>query len=460
MAQAASACHQLPIEMGLLGVLGILASGIPRNFLLKGAANGHESHGNLFVVISAPRSAGKSSIIRPLIEPLHLRQKELLEDHAKNVKSKCRAQIEILEREKSKLLGMLGRLATATKPDRFVVNLEEGQDRDERLARIFGEIQELEDQIESEPALWVGNHTSEKLSSILKGNGEQCLIYATEGAEVFRVMAGKYASDGKASFDLYLSGFSVEPMNISRVGRGSITITPCLSMLLFVQPSVLKEVLENKEAAERGMFARTIAVDLQVSLKEDDGVAREIDPDTQRDWNKLVTDLLDKRDEARVITCTSEAREIFRAYHNETVGWRLGELSSNEADLGRAREIAIRIALILALAEDPESMEVTEEIAKRAVAIGRWCALTTHALSNKTRTEITRERLERLIRLVDDANGNLALRELEKSHNFLKEDVLSLIAGSSGKLILGEHKGERGRPSPVVVLVEDPKSGN
>lgn len=444
IAEEVARCHQVPVEMPLLAVLAILASSVPRNFTLKGGANGKVSHGNLYVLISAPRSAGKSSIAHPIVSPIIERSSEQLRDFRERTVPQLQAQLAVLEAQEKQALKRLERLS---KKDQGI----ELHDAEETLKKVKPQIALLQAALQSEPLLWVGNHTSEKLTRILAGNGEQCLIYATEGAEVFRVMAGKYSKDGKASYDIYLSGFSVEPLNVARVSSGSTTTTPCLSMILFVQPVVLAEVLKNKEAFERGFFARLIAAEILVKPQPDDGVVREIDPHVQREWNQLISSLLNKREEERTLVCTPEARKVFTDYHNLTCLWRNGECSENEADLGRAREIAIRIALDLALADNSEATEVTEDIARRAVAIGRWCLLTTYRLSNQTQAEILKDRLQKLTALLEESpSGWMTVRELRRSHGLSEELLDRLVIRSGGALEKATLKENGGRPSLVI----------
>jgi hypothetical protein len=274
-------------------------------------------------------------------------------------------------------------------------------------------------------------------------------------------MAGRYNADGKASYGIYLSGWSVESVNIARVGRGMTTITPCLSMLLFGQPCILKEILEDKEADERGLLARTILAEFDWEPLPDDGVIRTIDPDAQRNWDRLIDRLLDERlkpgDRGRTLHCTPEAREVFRIYHNEVIELRRGEFYDNEANLGRAREIAIRIALNLTLADDTDATEVTEELAKRAVSIGRWCLLKSLELTAHKRARTRDEGLNKLVTLLRSKGGSVTVRDLKKSHGYSDPKIDLLVKHSRGALVK-DTLDTGGRPSPVIRLVNPPKA--
>ena len=64
----------------------------------------------------------------------------------------------------------------------------------------------------------------------------------------------------------------------------------------------------------------------------------------QREWDVLVRRAVAIRESSREVPCSSEAREIFRSFHNEAVRLRNEQFRSIEGELGRWRENAIRVA--------------------------------------------------------------------------------------------------------------------
>lgn len=454
IAEEVARCHQVPVEMVVLGLLGVLSAAVPRNFILIGAVNGKDSHANLYFLIFAPKSAGKSSLMAPLIRQFQEWAKKLVQAYREKTVPLAKTDLEILQSRKKQLLRSLEKTSEKS-------GAVERRETEEELQKVNQQIDMLERQLKSEPTLWVGDHTSEKLSSILASNHEQCLIYSPEAGEVLRVMAGRYSPDGKASYGIYLSGWSVEDHNVARVGRGSITITPCLSMLLFGQPCILEEILEDREADERGLLARTIMAKFEWEPQPDDGVIRTIDPNAQRNWDRLIDRLLDERfkpdNTGRTLHCTPEARTVFRIYHNEVIELRRGKFCDDEANLGRAREIAIRIALNLALADNPDATEVTEELAKRAVSIGRWCLLKGLELTAHKRTRSRDEALDKLVTLLRSKGGSVTVRDLKKSHGYNDPTIDLLVKHSRGALVKDTLE-TGGRPSQVIRVVNPPKA--
>src|SRR5690348_13257147 len=93
----------------------------------------------------------------------------------------------------------------------------------------------------------VGNATSEALAVKFARNDDTLFCFSPEAGDVIRVILGKYTKGNAADFELWLKGYSVEPHQDDRIGRGNVNITPCLTSLLFCQPHLIRELLTNEE---------------------------------------------------------------------------------------------------------------------------------------------------------------------------------------------------------------------
>ena len=104
-----------------------------------------------------------------------------------------------------------------------------------------------------------GNATTAALYEILRHNDETILSYVLEAGDLIRIVLGKYNLNKAADFDLYLSGYTVEPIRQSRVSHeDSGDIVPCISVLWFCQPFLMRELYANEEVLERGLTARVL----------------------------------------------------------------------------------------------------------------------------------------------------------------------------------------------------------
>jgi hypothetical protein len=302
----------------------------------------------------------------------------------------------------------------------------------------------------------LGNATSEAMERQFKRNNLGLFCYSPEAGAAVRVMLGKYTKGEAADLDLYLSGYTVEDWRSDRIGGGVCQIKPCLSMLLMVQPSILRELMGNEEAFEHGMTARTITFIVETEPLEDDGIVRQIDGGTESAWSQLIRGIL-TRCEALAgnplrITCTREAREIFRQFHNKSVRLRRGEFRDIEAELGRWRENAVRLAIGQCVADNLEAQELTGEQAARSVEIMRWCARSALQIANAARMQKRAQRADALQAiLAGKPSGKETLRNLDKSHGFKPEEVHGLAVQFPERFTV-ERVETGGRPSEVLRL--------
>lgn len=154
---------------------------------------------------------------------------------------------------------------------------------------------------------------------------------------------------------------------------------------------------------------------------------------------------------------TPGAREVFRAFHNESIRLRNGCYRDIEGDLGRWRENAIRIGNGLVIADSltghGEDCIGTEEQAQRAVRIMDWCAKSCLAIVNEGRVARQLERVEDMVGWVKRYGGRVSLRDLRLRHGFKAEEVKNLVGLSSGQLCLLEEQNPKGGPRSEILTL-------
>jgi hypothetical protein len=288
-------------------------------------------------------------------------------------------------------------------------------------------------------------------------NDDTLFALAYEGGDLLRVMLGKYSKGDKADIDLWLSGYSVELYQSERVLRGDVCITPCLNALIFCQPPLLRELYGNEEAFERGLTARVLPFICESPVQEDDGQQRTVPPCYADAWRDLISRLLDMRSTQLagggpvLVQCSTDAREVLREFHNESVRLRQGEFRDIEGELGRWRENACRIALGLCIADDPAANTLTREQAQRAVNLARWGHRSALQVMQAGRMERRSVRVNKLLNLVAEYGGQVTLRDLEKSHGFKPDEVERLVADFPVQLRLEAKQNPKGGPQSRVL---------
>ena len=448
--------HRVPVALPAMCAVGVVSGALGSAFTLVGAVNGKESYGNLYIIIAAPKSSGKGSVANVLVRPLLEASAELEADFKERQLPSLKSEKAVLEKRITVIVNELASNKTGVGKDRQAMSAIERTEAEHELQTANARLEAIEPLLAALPTYWVGNATSEAMAAQFKRNNCGLFCYSAEAGEVVRVLMGKYRGDGKADYDLALSGYSVEPWRSDRIGRGSCQITPCLSMLLLVQPSILREISDDAEAFERGMTARLLTFIVETEPLEDDGIYRYISEKAAADWNQLIRGILKRREalagNLHRIICLPEAREIFRHFHNEGIQLRRGEYRDMEAELGRWRENAIRLGIALAVADSPEGVELTAEQATRAVDIARWCVRSGLQITDMARTQKRAMRVEELQTLLVRSGGRETLRNLDKSHGFTPEEIKAT-AGQFPERFTVERVKTGGRPSETLRLV-------
>ncbi len=255
---------------------------------------------------------------------------------------------------------------------------------------------------------------------------------------------------------MWLSGYSVEPYRVDRVNRPSLEILPCLSALFFCQPSVLLEIITNEEALERGLTARTLPFIVQSELKEDDGVLRIISQRASDNWKTVIRAVLSKRARSPAKHRKSRIESLVRQspvrssanFTTRSVRLRNGAFRSDEGELGRWRENAIRIAVGQCVADDINASDLSEAQARRAVELTRWFVFSSLKIMQAGRVQRRMKRLEEVVALLVQCGGNLTLRDLERRHGVSHEEAKQLAADFPGRVQRQTEIGRQANRDP------------
>ena len=428
--------HKIPVCMTAMTALAVGSGAMGKTFNLTHAVNGKSSFPNIMVVIAAERGVGKG-VCSQIAKPLWDASCQLAEEF-KVEQAKRRAKVESLNTQKKSLLKKVGTYRS-----------DKQYNPEDPLVQIERELVELQGSDRS-PSYIEGNATSEALTDTLLASKHTIFSSSPEAGALVRVALGEYKNFG--DFDLLLSGYSSEPVTISRRSRGQVNLEPTISSLWFVQPYILHELISNSEAFERGLTARILIFDAKAEPEEDDGNEQQISAETQIAWENTINSILTKRENSsdpHTVQCSNEAREVFREFHNEIVGLRKGKFRDISGELSRCRENAIRIALCLWVGDKAEG-ELTAEQAERAVRIERWCLYSYMQILKGSRYEKKMEKVDELSSLVIQTGGQITLRDLKRRHGIEEKEVEALAREFPERFKVETHKPDIGRPSRVL----------
>lgn len=440
VAQDMARVYQTPVCLPGMAALAVLSGALGKSVVVRGGFNDRPTRLNVYVIGSSGRGTGKGVICEQLARPLTKRSEELAARHSEEVARK-QGELGLLKKQITQLESKGANMAGA---DRHAV--------EEDLSNLHLRRVQLEREASRKRALWSQNTTSEALCTSLLDNDETLFSYSSEAGATLRVLLGKYC-DGRGDMDGFLSGYSGDAWRMDRVGRAPVELqSPCMAVLWCVQPSILRELVGNAEAFDRGLTARPFIFDTGAERQFDDGTTRATS--TLPAWNDLIDTALDlrlsrKTDEPLVITATPQAREVFRLFYNSTVEMGRGVFADVDGELTRWRENAIKAAGLIAHAE--KCVELTADHARRGCELMRWAGMSYLGTLNAGRKERQQADLDRLLGILNAKGGEITLRDLERLHGVDKQTALGVTAAFPHRLEFHrESTGNAGRPREIL----------
>jgi hypothetical protein len=240
MVKAEAAATETPTDLGLMLVLGVLATACQKRFMVS-PQPGHIEPLCLWTVPAMPSGERKTPVLLSLTKPLCEWQREQVAELAPEISQKISDRETALARVK----------ALRTKAGNATV---------ENFADLSLEIKELEStllDIPRSPRLWCQDITPERVGTLMAEHGDAISIISDEGG-IFDLIGGRY-SKGLPNLDVYLQSYSGSPIWVDRQGRESLYLEhPRLTMCLSPQPEVLRGLTDKPGFRGRGFLARLL----------------------------------------------------------------------------------------------------------------------------------------------------------------------------------------------------------
>lgn len=343
VAKTYSTARNLPMELLCFCACGILSGAMGRVFKARNAVSGgYTQTANVYILGVGESSTGKSASIRALFSNLERRVLREISQYEK--------ELEIFKKSKTKLA-------------QDKLNGKEG----------FGFDDETADapKLSKNPDFIVKNATSEAMIKAMEESGGEIFSVCEEARDSIYIVAGNYRKQGDDTETLN-SGWCGEPIKHSRIVNGVFNVpNPCISLLWMVQ----NDIIDNIVAKNKGSFIgsgflgrflyckgapKTVPNSKEIIPLDESAIAK---------WEKLLNDTYDirKRGETVWIDVDQEAFEYFWDFDAFNTHLMNGKLRTQASLLGKARENAIRLAVIFAQAEG--ATQITADIAKRACRV-------------------------------------------------------------------------------------------
>jgi hypothetical protein len=196
----------------------------------------------------------------------------------------------------------------------------------------------------------------------------------------------------------------------------------------------------------------------------DDGQSAQLKAEDLDPWDNLLNKALDRRLKATHpdsidIAYSPEAEQVFRDYYNETVPLRNGQYAEVQGELSRAKENAIRLAIGQCVADAIEAGQeprvLTEDHAKRGVALARFYYDQFMRLLRPAMENIRQKKCKKLVQLAIDNGGWIILRNLKNSHGFSEDEIYKMekLFPQRFRVEKSQPSQKGGRPSEILRLL-------
>lgn len=242
-AEAVTESLQTPYELAFVNVLGAVSTAIRGKFEVV-VKPGYVEPTNLYAIAPAEPSERKSAVLSVCSQPLEeweRNQARELEPVIKEIVSRVKTAETIIQAKRKKA----AQAKSATEQ-----------------AKLTEEIVEAERNlptIPSIPRLLVDDVTPERCAGLMDENEERIAILSAEGG-LFETLAGRY-SNGVPNFDLFLKGYSRDPVRVDRKNGPPIHMSaPEIVFCLSPQPEVVQSLADKPGFRGRGLLSRFLYI--------------------------------------------------------------------------------------------------------------------------------------------------------------------------------------------------------
>lgn len=362
MVECLAESTQTPEEMSGLLSLGVLATAFQSRYDAQITSDWKEPL-CLYCVAVAPPAERKSAVLSALTKPIYEFEAEQRRLDA--------AEIARNESERKMLEGMKAAAETAavkSKTGEREAKRQEALDLAARLAEF---------EVMHERRWLLDDFTPEKLVDLMEKQ-KGCIAVSSAEGGVFDIMSGRY--EKTVNLDVYLKAHAGDSISIDRIGRKSNHISaPRLTMMLTIQPEVLRELMSNTTFRGRGLCGRFLFAMCRSKVGHRNITPKPVPDSVRMDYRDFVRCILsiNSTDARGVIRLSPEADELRIDYQRYVEGQLCCDWENMADWAGKLTGAMVRIAALMHCAEvmgDPTQTPVSFETMDAAVRIAEYLA--------------------------------------------------------------------------------------
>jgi len=362
-AHAAAESVQAPLDMVGACVLGALEVACRGRYSVQWCD--HTERACLYIAPIAAPSERKSGVLELVMKPLVDYENEYNQIHGAEVYQN-RCDRELLE----------GRIESAKKAAIAEKDVSKRETAEHQLQLL---VEELASYMKIEPLRLYGTDvTPEKLSDMIKAQGEVFALVSAEGGEIWENI-GKYTEKG--GLGIYLSAYSGDRICYDRKGCGSIVVDhPTMSIIAPCQPYVVTDLFSDRQKVGRGLLSRILYIKCKSLVGKRDPIAKPVAECVWTEYYRLAREMLSNTstgslffDESAFYIYCKFFTEIEEQLHPDT-----GELAFMAEWAGKLHGTMARLAGLFhcinafSNGDDPLHSCINLNEAQAAVALSRF----------------------------------------------------------------------------------------
>lgn len=354
---------QVSREMTAPATIAACSLGIQKKYCAHPLPDWYEP-ANLYMAVIAEASERKSPAMKEIVEPIYEYEWEENQRIAPEIAA-YEAKKKILEKN---IDNIIKGMASNRKKNTDSKYLDMG-DLD-TYQRDLAELEEV-----APVRLVVDDVTVEVLGQLMEQNQERMGIMSTEGG-IFNILAGRY--NDKVLIDIILKGYSGDHLVQDRVNRPGLELRhPLITMLLYVQPVVIEEIMDNSEFVRRGLNARFLYVIPPSTIGERSYRVQKMPENVKKDYSDVIRRLfaIPVPDKPKPVALSKEADELAEKFFYEVEGIMKDASPELKAWYGKLHGTTIRIALTLhcmQYIEQSEFHEISGETMQNAIEMASF----------------------------------------------------------------------------------------
>lgn len=184
----------------------------------------------------------------------------------------------------------------------------------------------------------------------------------------------QYKSGKGADAQTWTEVYQGNPCIIDRKGSGTLSVPrAAVSIVGGIQPELLRNALSGEHLYD-GLASRVLFI--AVPERPDKWTEERLSDDAREGWSSLLNEFLELQPgqdgTPADLPMTDEAKTAWVSYHDEHAERRANQTGPIRAAMSKLKAATARFALVIQLAEDPQSTAVGVKAMETGIAISDW----------------------------------------------------------------------------------------